>query len=276
MKLPKGYLSPSQVQRYMSCPACYFLEYIEQRERPVGVALPIGGAVHRGIEFARRRLLAKRAWELDEVIAVGVDHFDQDRNEEVDLGKFPDRGAVKDEVARLLEWATPPLLELDAQRKLAAVEVWVVSDPALLNEAERRHQHLPHEMVAEAFPCPVKGRLDAIYGGIDRRTVADLKTASRRGVPQGAGFQLAFYLMPFLYHGRQTAGYIDVLVKSTEPTLQTFALGKVELQTMRDTITDVAECIDAGYFPPRPSMYCNFDHGFPSMTVAVDGYKEAA
>lgn len=273
MKLPRGYLSPSQVQRYMACPRCYFEEYVLQRERKIGVALPIGGAVHRGIEFARRRLLYGVAWETEEVVEVALDHFERE-HQEVDLGKFVSVGAARDEVARLLEWSTPRLLALDAQRRLSNVEVWVCSDPALLTEPEKRHPHLPYDKVAAAFPVPVKSRLDAIYA--EQRVVSDLKTASSKGMPQGAAFQLGFYLLPFVFHNRPAAGLIDVLVKTKEPALQHYALSDVDAAVMHATITDVAECISEGYFPARPGMFCSYDHGFPALSVAVDGFKEAA
>lgn len=255
------------------------MEYVEQREQPVSVALPIGGAVHKGIEFARRRLIADRPWEIEEVIDVGADHFDRELREPgtLTLGRFETPGSAKDEVVRLLTWATPRLLELDAERGLSAVEVWVCSDRELLTEAERRSPHLPFDAVAAAFPCPVKGRLDAMYGANTRWVISDLKTASSKGAPQGAGIQLGFYVLPFLVAGHEAAGLIDVLVKTIkEPALQHYALGEVNQQTLLDMIGDVADCISEGYFPPRPGVYCSYDHGLPSLTMAVDGFREAA
>src|SRR5262252_2889630 len=51
------HLSPSQIVEYLQCPACLKLSRIERVPRPLSVALPIGGAVHKAVEFQRQRLL---------------------------------------------------------------------------------------------------------------------------------------------------------------------------------------------------------------------------
>jgi hypothetical protein len=69
-----GWLSPSQVTEYLSCPSCYELGRIQHLPRPLGVNLPIGSAIHKAVEMARLDKTGKVA--LLSIKDVAAEHFD--------------------------------------------------------------------------------------------------------------------------------------------------------------------------------------------------------
>src|SRR5262252_7277390 len=109
------HLSPSQVTEYLACPACFKLSRIDRVAKPMNVALPVGGAVHKAVEAMRRNRLDFKPSPVgggqiqpeefdsfvdyrDQFLTAAVDHFDEsleidpETNGEVmlDLGEYKD------------------------------------------------------------------------------------------------------------------------------------------------------------------------------------------
>lgn len=257
--LPKGYLSPSQINLYMACPACYELQYIHQQPSPTSIALPLGGAVHYGIEYQRRQVLAGEVPDYEDVVETGVEHFNDEvgRAESLDLGKLASTDEAKDQVARLLRFAAPRLMALDEKRGLVACEL----------DLKDFGENNP-------WPFPIVGRVDALYGPgpalVNLGT--DTKTAARAEYPsESISLQLGIY-REFIPVG----WVVDQVTKTRSPQLTTYELADDGREYVLDTVLDVARHISAGDFPVRPSFMCRYVHGSPSFSITTADYQGVA
>lgn len=275
---PKGHLSPSQVLAYMRCGECYRAGYVLKIPRSVGIDLPIGSGVHKGVEHLRRRFLEDGSTQVAEAIEAAGEGFDAavevpldaETGAEliVDLKKYGDLGEAKDKAVALARYALPIIAELDRERGLLATE-YDLAD-------------LPDEVRAATLPFEMRGRIDALYG-IDGTpdAMVDLKTSGKKQAPDTmASIQFSCYGLFFHKNGQPLRLGADVLAKTAVPAFDTWWLGDAgfvsdaEYDYVEGVILDVADKISAGYFPPRPSFLCNYIHGFPNFSVAVSGFGE--
>lgn len=254
---PKGYLSPSQVTLWQTCGKCYELQYVEQRPTALGINLPLGGAVHKGVEHMRRVVLGGEIPDYEDVVETAVEYFEDDvqKAEEIDLGKLGSVGEAKDQVVATLRYLAPRLMRLDEQRGLVRTELD-------LDEFE------------SPFPFPMKGRVDALYGPNpgECNAGADLKTAARADFPgESISLQIGIYreFIPVVW-------MVDQVTKARKPTLTTYELGDDGRDYVFDTVIDVADHISRGDFPARPSWMCRYSHGSPSFSVTTASYAEAS
>lgn len=277
---PTGHLSPSQISSWMNCGACYEAERVLHIPRPVNIALPIGIGVHRAVEHYRHKALnlndgslpGARGWAeaidaavqaFEEVTTVP---FDADSGTElvIDLGsKTESVDAAKDEVVRLSRFILPAIADLDAQRGLIA--------------AEYKTDELPEDVRSAAYPFPMVGRIDALYGGSDgyATMLADLKTSGKREAPSAqTAIQMSIYRRFFAVAGTDLTTLVDVVAKTKAPDFQTYAMTTTaEMDAaVHALVLDVADKISAGYFPPRPGFTCSYTHNLPAFSVAVRGF----
>lgn len=270
-QFPKGYLSPSQITRYLTCPACYSLEYVDHVAKPMSVNLPIGGAVHRAVEeMRRRRIDMGTTASTEEMVDLAVEHFTGDGlgfdkesqvEVELDLGKYETLDKAKDDVVRFVRYAVPELSTLDEQRGIIAAELDLKDIDA-----------------GNVWPFEMRGRIDALYG--DSETMApsilgDLKTSSKQQAPDiNAAVQFGIYRHTFWKNGHELAVLADVLAKTKTPSLTTYSMSAsdAEQANVERLVLDVAQRITEGYFPPRPGFLCSYSHGLPAFSVAVQGF----
>jgi hypothetical protein len=277
--LPRGHLSASQVAEWLKCGACYYYNRIHTPPipRPVGIALPIGSAVHKGVEHLRAGKSVEEALELagehfDKQVSVAVD---EETGTEliIDLGKdHQSLGDAKDQALALARFALPKIAAVDAERGLLAAEYDLLS--------------LPEEVRRAAWPFDMHGRIDALYGDTETgipTAMVDLKTSSKRAAPDNfASIQFAIYGYYFHLTGNPIRLGADVVTKKKVPDFDTYWLGQngvvsdIEYAGIRRIVLDVAAGISRGNFPARPSFYCAYDHGLPSFSVAVQGFGDAA
>src|SRR5262249_38679946 len=124
------HLSPSQITEYLACPACFKLSRIDRVAKPMNVALPVGGAVHKAVEW-QRLLMVDGGNTMVDASDIAADHFDKslevdpETNGEVmlDLGDYKDIGTAKDHAVKLTKYVLPEIAKLDAQRGLIAAEL---------------------------------------------------------------------------------------------------------------------------------------------------------
>jgi hypothetical protein len=157
---PVGHLSPNQVNEYRDCPACYEANRVLHIPRVDTIHYAIGGGLHKTAEAIGRAILDGKEIGVDEAIAAGEADFterttvplDEESGTELilDLGKYKDLGKAKDDTIRYSRLLAERLPKLFRERGLIAVE-WN------LNE-------IPTDVVSAAFPFPVEGRLDHVYG----------------------------------------------------------------------------------------------------------------
>lgn len=283
-ELPTGYLSPSQVIEFMKCGQCYKWNRIDRVPRPIGIALPIGSAVHKAVEAIRKVSLEQGGdpFVLDHYAEVAAEHFDAQVSAPVDeesgtelvidLKDHGSLGEAKDQAVALTKFLLPKIAEVDRQRGL------LVSEYDLAE--------LPEEVRAAAWPFEMRGRIDALYG--DQSTgvanaMVDLKTSSKRSAPDNfASLQFSIYGYHFFAAGQSIRLGADVVTKKRIPDFDTYWLGQngevseLEYTAVRQIVLGVAEDISAGRFPARPSFYCAYEHGLPSFSVAVSGFGDAA
>lgn len=278
---PIGHLSASQVGEYRDCPRCYFHNRVEHRPRYGTIHFAIGGGLHKVAEVIGKAVLDRREIELDEVQTVAAEEFegrvslpvdDESKTELViDLGKYTQLGEAKDDTTRFARVLHERLPKLFRARGLLAVE-WDMSQ-------------LPHEMLAAAFPFPVEGRLDHLYGSDDGivTSMTDLKTSSKRGGPDENGsVQFAMYGLPAYLAGSEWLVGCDTLIKTVTPQFETYWAngdGRItpeQYAAVREIILDVAARISRGDFPIGKGWNGkhNYEHGVPPFSIAVHGFNE--
>lgn len=270
------HLSPSSIGDYLRCPRCFQYSRIDKYPYPLGVALPIGGAVHKAVEYQRQAIIGNYSGmsntlleELDECVDVAAEHFDSnlDVDEEtgtevqLDLGsKYSTVGEAKDDVVRLTKIALPWLAKLDSVRGLLAAETTLES------------------LKWNPWPFKMEGRIDALYGtGLDGElrinAGADLKTSSKQQAPDFyAALQMGIYaeFLPVTW-------FVDVLPKTKSPDPRTYVADLMDEESracVREIVMDVAKKIMDGDFPIRPSYFCKYVHGTPDFQLAVSGFGE--
>lgn len=270
----EGHLSPSQVTSFLRCGECYRLSRIEKLPHPLGIYLPIGSAVHKALETARRAILDHGGVNvaIDEVAG---DWFDKETSQptdpedgaplaEVDLKSFESLGAAKDQVVALTRFGVPKILALDKQRgKYAGIEVNLL------------------ELPVSPYPFRLEGRMDVLYGGDgspeNATIMADTKTSKDQEPPdEYTAIAQTIYEEFFSSRGRSLTVLADVIDKRKHPEVKTYplALDDYARELTHRTVMGVAEDISAGRFRPTPNWSCDFIHGFGSFQVAVAGFPE--
>lgn len=270
-----GWLSPSSITSYLSCPACFYLSRIRKLPKPLSINLPLGSGLHKAIEKAR--LGATR----EEAIQAAVDHFDAECAQpvdeetgepidaEIDLGsKYDSLGAAKDQVVALAEFTVPKILALDAKRgKIAAVEMTL----SMLN--------------VNPYPFRIDGRIDVAYVDFladaskpELATLsADLKSAGRQEPPSElTAIAQTIYREHWTARGLPLQIMVDVVDKTQHPRLVSYPLMVDEFaeQLTHQTVLEVADGISAGRFPPHPSYLCDFVHGYGEFVMPARGFDE--
>lgn len=284
---PTGYLSVSQIDKYIKCPACYELQYVQKMRAPTSIDALIGRSFHTGVEAARRDILTGTHFGLldeyvDETIATFNSEVtnlaDPESGAEIvlDMGRnFKTIGEARDMAAKLAQEGLPQLIQLDHACGLVAVEQRVMGLGLPWDQQEVEYQQ--RNKIEPIFPFKVYARLDALY---KNNTIRDVKTAGKKGDPTFAnGLQLALEMAPWLRAGVMLQGAIDRIVKykdkPVELTTYWVSVDQEKLRHARDLVLQVAEGISAGRFPPRPDWSCNFDHNLPSFRIAVEGGEGA-
>lgn len=258
--LPKGYLSSSQVNRYLSCAACYEADYILRIPKPVSINLPIGSGVHAGIEWMRMQRMQKQGVKISELTELAVNHYELETSTAadaesgteliIDLGssyKSLDEG--KDKVADLVRFAAPLIAELDDQRGgVAAAELDLVNFPS-------------------PYPFEFHGRLDALYGPDVESPVGigDVKTSRDRFKAPDADAAIQLTLYAEFFPGVWVMA--DVISKTQPPEFHSWRLRVDDKAVTRvhNLVVEVAVGISAGRFLPSPSWKCNYSHGLPEF-----------
>lgn len=301
-ELPLGYLSPTQIWSYLSCPACYEAAYIDRIPRPLAADLLIGSAVHAAVSDARSMIVqgaeagdVERSTEL--LCGAAEATIDRILNEasisedgtpqpvDLDLGKKVESlDDAKDMSGKLLRVALPELVRYDVEAGIAAYEarVWHLGTPLPADHfgiddledwaAEAEEQAAGVEPV---FPFPVRAYLDVLY---QNGTLKDLKTASRSGSPDAlAAIQLLLYGWPWHAAGTDLRLGWDVVVKNKTPLYRAYwangdgVIVANQWDYVRQRVLEVAADITAGRFPVNEaSHFHRYEHpGLPTGELAL-------
>lgn len=289
---PFGYLRPTLVNAYRDCPRCAELEWVRKVPKPESIHFAIGGAVHKVAESIGRAILddaslgikIKEDGKLDltPLEDIAADEFDRRLHEnldeesgveyvEVDLAKFSDLGAAKDEAVRLVPLLLETLPTLFRDRGLLATEM---SLRDLYTE----------DVLNEVWPFPMNGTLDAVYGADEvLKGMSDFKTAASRGGPdENNAIQFALYTLPAHHLGVDPWVACDKIIKTKTPYMETYwANGNgivlpEQYAVVKEIVLDVADRISAGDFPIGHGWHGShtYSHNFPAFSLAVSGFSE--
>ncbi|MFI4977567.1 MAG: PD-(D/E)XK nuclease family protein [Solirubrobacterales bacterium] len=295
--LPVGYLSPTQVWDYISCPACYEASRILRIPKPMSADLMVGRYAHAALAHMRSLFLIENKEPVfEQSVEVGSEAFDRVISEQIDRDetgeetpveieltkKYTDLGAAKDVAAKLTRYALPLIAKWDLSAGVVATEARVRhlgtplygtraaehATPAEIEDWKQEAEEQFVDGVEPCFPFAVRAYLDVLYANASMK---DAKTAGKLGSPGTlAALQLLMYGMPWWMAGEpQKLGW-DVLVKTKNPNFAVYWIngtGDVtdeQYRYARWRVLAAADGICNGDFPPNDgSLFCKYDHGLP-------------
>ncbi len=235
--LPKSYISISQIQSYLRCPAQYCLRYVKGITMPPTRALTVGKVVHSAIE--------------------------QNYKQKMQSGLDLPLDVVKDLAAT----------EFDRQ---ALFTDWGEDDPGKAKDEAIALATLYHQEVAPTImPVAVELRVEVEFENVDYNLlgfidlidqdgyIRDTKTASRTPSEDEADKSLqltTYYLAYQINFGRDPAGVkLDYLVSTKTPKYVQLQPKRKRTQADVDRllrlIGQVAAAISAGHFYPNPTSF---------------------
>ena len=223
--LPRGYLSPSQVQKYLTCPEDYRLTYIEGRPFKPNSRMLRGSSVHKMVEKSLLTLKLRGAPPSEEEV------LDSSRSivESVVDSREAEGEIDIEEI-------------LDASQK--SFQVWY---------KVRMHSIMPIavecEVLAMVGDVPVKGFVDYVDGSSGTPQIVDLKVGNKKRDPCNS-LQLGLYS---LMMGHNSVAY-DTILQPTKrlPCRVNFEAAEYtdrHVQHIGRIVQRVYEGITAGYFP---------------------------
>lgn len=233
--LPKSYLSVSQINSYLRCPAQYYFSYVRGIKMPPTKALTVGKVVHSAIEQNYKQ---KMESGVDLPIEVVRDIAAEEFNKQVQFTDWgdDDPGKVKDETIRMVE-----LYHTEVAPGITPVAV-----------------ELRVEVEFENVDYSLLGFIDLIdQDGFIR----DTKTASRTPSDDEAAksLQLTAYTLAYqCRYGCDPAGVkLDYLVNTKTPKYIQLQASRTQQDVDRflRLIGKVAGAISAGHFYPNPTSF---------------------
>ena len=224
-KLPRGYLSASQIQKYLTCPEDYRLTYIEGRSFKPNSKMLRGSSVHKMVEKSLIMLKGRGVAPSEEeildssrsIVETVVDS--REASEELDIEEI-----------------------IDSSQK--SFKAWY---------KERMHCILPIavecEVLALVGEVPVKGFVDYVDGYSGSPQIVDLKVGNKKRDPCNS-LQLGLYSLTM---GINSVAY-DTILQPTKrlPCRINFESAEYTekyVQHIGRIIQRVYEGITSGYFP---------------------------
>lgn len=224
-KLPRGYLSASQIQKYLTCPEDYRLTYIEGRKFKPNSKMIRGSSVHKMVEKSLIMLKGRGVAPMPEEVLDSSRGIvtsvleSQEPGEEIDIEEV-----------------------IDSSQK--SFQAWY---------KERMHSVVPiaveQQVLASVGGVPAKGFIDYIDGSGGSPTVVDLKVGNKKRDPCNS-LQLGLYS---LMTGIPSVAY-DTILQPTKRlpcriNYESADYTEKHLQHIERLVGKVYEGITSGYFP---------------------------
>jgi CRISPR/Cas system-associated exonuclease Cas4 (RecB family) len=253
LHLPTGYLSVSQVQKYLKCPQQYEFRYVSKLPETKNGSLILGSAFHKGMQTASiTKALQGEIMSTDDVLDVYSQAFDYSKeNDEIEWGD-DDPGLVKDNGTKMMakyyeEYGSQIVPFVDAEG---------------LPFVERKHTF-------EIVPgLKVFGIMDVIT---DDGFIRDYKTSSKSPSQNiiDEKIQLPVYSMMYrdLFGQKESGVGFDYIVnlKKEKKAMRLETEGPIDdnrIERTKQTFVGVAKSISAGIFYPNEESnscgYCSF------------------
>ena len=238
MGLPKPYLSPSQINMYLRCPAQYKFRYIDQIVVPPKSAITKGRCVHLGVEYNfRQKIETFQDLAVGEVKEYTAAEFEK-AAEETEWEQGEDKGAIKDETISLIE--------------LYHTEVAPEVQPVLVEEKVE-------------VPLTDEYYLLGIIDVLDTDNyIRDIKTTGR--TPAKSAVENSLQLTAYSLAHRELMGYeeagvkLDYLVQTKTPKVVPLTAKRTErdIERLKKITAMVARAITDQIFYPNPTGFmCN-------------------
>jgi CRISPR/Cas system-associated exonuclease Cas4 (RecB family) len=234
--LPKGYLSPSQIEMYLRCPMQYKLRYVDGKVSPPGIALVEGSSHHEALATNNsNKISTGEDLRETEVVDAFAASFEKRKKEIEDW-----EGETTDDV-------------IGRGRKMIKA---YMSDFA----GQFRPVKQEFDVVAKVGEVEVRGITDASGAVKDRPTIVDYKTVSRSKsqAELESSLQLSFYAMVESETGDTDfdVGYVNLL-KSGKVNPQFIGYDEKRVKWFRAVALSVANAISLGNFPlTAPESWC--------------------
>jgi hypothetical protein len=236
IQLPKGYLSPSQIDMYLRCPMQYKWRYVDGIVSPPGIALVEGSSHHEALATNNKNKIetGDDLRESDVVDAFAAS-FDKRKKEIEDW-----EGDTEDDV-------------IGRGRKMIK---------AYMNDFAGGFRPVKQEfdVTAKIGDLEVRGITDASGAVGSRPSIVDYKTVSRSKsqAELESSLQLSFYAMVESETGDVDfdVGYVNLL-KSGKVNPQFIAYNPKRVKWFRAVALSVANSISLGNFPlTAPEAWC--------------------
>jgi len=257
-KLPRGYLSPSQITMYLKCPRQYYFRYIRDDKRPPGVAMTLGTGTHAAAEKTHHHIVDHQVpAPIEELLEAFSDKFekgaaDVPKEEWKEEGNA--KGLVKDMGVRLVTIYNrdfAPIVQPQVLKGVRGIEQKVevsIAGVPMLGFIDLIDTNADAIMTAEERAL-LQGQgtdVPAVF----RTAVADLKT-KQKSTAQGeidGSLQLTFYS----YATGIGLVRFDQLLKQKKPKVKRIhsQRTKQDHAWLSEIVSSVAKAITAGIFPP--------------------------
>lgn len=262
-KLPKKYMSNSQVEMYLRCPRQYYFRYVCDHKRPPGVAMSLGTGAHGAVELTHHHIVDHDVPAPTEMVLDRfADSFEKAAEEIEDQtweaeGVTP--GAVKDVGIRLVKLYN---------------ETWAhkVKPQVLINEKGKEERGIEKKFQVDVAGVPMLGFIDLIdtndaytVSEVERKlmqdkgqdvpesmrtVVSDFKTRAKSASQTEADCSLQLTL--YSYAMKIPAVRYDLLLKQKVPKFKRVsALRQTQDHLwLKEVVHGVASAISMGAFPP--------------------------
>jgi putative RecB family exonuclease len=257
LHLPTGYLSVSQVSKYLKCARQYEFRYVAKMKETKNGSLIMGSAFHKGMQDASiRKVIDGEILSTADVLDIYSDSFEYHKeNDEIDWGE-DDPGKVKDDGSQMLS----------AYYEQLGQAITPMVDMEGLPMVEKKHTF-------EIVPgLKVLGFMDIITAdGFIRDYKTSSKSPSKNIIDEK--MQLPVYAM--MYRDLMGEGMIEngvgfdyaVNLKKEKKVMRIETEGPVDqarIERTKQTFVGVAKSISAGIFYPNEESnscgYCSFKH----------------
>jgi hypothetical protein len=235
----KPHISHTQLDMFWRCGEQYRRRYVEGERLPPGIAIMLGGGVHKGAEHNfRQKIESRRDLPANEIVDAAVAGFEADfaggfslTDDEADRGIKAVLGEAKDKLVQLA--------------LCHAVEQAPDYQPVAVEHATRI-----------VFPAATHDLLAITDLRDDVRRVTDFKTAARK-MPEDAvhtSVQLTIYAAAFQVDTGSPPQEVrlDVVTKTKTPQRQLLRSERTraDMQALLNRVNVTLATINAGNFPP--------------------------
>ena len=240
-KLPRGYLSVSQVSQYMRCGEAYYFKYVLDKKTPSTYYQVQGRGVHKAAEKLHLRIIANESMTVDEMVSEYSDLYDKEIQEVTfDVMKEEDPATIKDAGVLLTRKYHRAALgmEIDPVTNLAYPPVKPIAAERILNvEIE----------TCSGEKLPFMGVIDLE----EEDAIADLKTKKKAASQLDADNSLQLSLYAHMTNKRKVR--LDQLIKPTKRIPERFLRTEAtrtegEVAHAVDVVSEVADDIARGRF----------------------------